>query len=289
MPEKKTILRDHEIRQALVQTLQGGRVVHEVAAGTARLDLGHIVDGSWVGYEIKSDVDTLKRLPLQVEEFDRYHQMVLVLTSKHRAAATALVPSWWGILVALPESGTGVVLNWHRRPVAAPTRGVLTTTADGKVVKVYSDARRTKLLWASLWAEERRQLLVTCGAEKRNWRKRTNETLAYKEALAASGPDKLRQAVLDAYCARDPLWAQGLGNGRMSAPLVAVVVPGKVYKVPDEKRAGVFRKRQDDLLACGHTLQTDCSLTPSFRVYTPKRRRCPGCRDQVPAGTVICG
>lgn len=52
------------------------------------------------GYEIKSDQDTLRRLPAQAKQFSlAFHRMTLVIGPGLLGAALAEVPAWWGILL----------------------------------------------------------------------------------------------------------------------------------------------------------------------------------------------
>lgn len=103
------MLTDGDIRAALVahiienlsDTTQAIGV-HEfsISNGFGYADVA-VVNGELVGYEIKSDVDSLARLPRQVSTFSSvFDRMWLVTTARHEANATALIPKWWGVLVA---------------------------------------------------------------------------------------------------------------------------------------------------------------------------------------------
>lgn len=57
-------------------------------------------------YEIKSDADTLKRLPNQVDGFGRvFDRCSLVAATRHLEKAIDLIPDWWGVLAADPAAG----------------------------------------------------------------------------------------------------------------------------------------------------------------------------------------
>lgn len=78
------------------------RVVEEMglAFGDSRIDVA-IINGKMIGYEIKSDFDTLKRLPRQIEMYQRYFDKVsLVTTAKHLDEVVKITPLNWGIYVA---------------------------------------------------------------------------------------------------------------------------------------------------------------------------------------------
>lgn len=96
------------LRQALLAQLargtSDGRVVEELGVehGSARIDVA--VLGQWLqGFEIKSDFDSLDRLARQMHAYHRvFDELTLVTTATFAEQAMALLPRWWGILVAEP-------------------------------------------------------------------------------------------------------------------------------------------------------------------------------------------
>lgn len=71
-----------------------------VRHGTARIDLA-VINGVMHGYEIKSDRDTLKRLPEQINEFNKvFDKLTLVVGKHHLYHAINIIPDWWGITIA---------------------------------------------------------------------------------------------------------------------------------------------------------------------------------------------
>lgn len=65
--------------------------------GYVRIDIA-VINGEFHGYEIKSDVDTLQRLPRQSEYYSKvFDKMVLVTTEKYVNEVEKIIPSWWGI------------------------------------------------------------------------------------------------------------------------------------------------------------------------------------------------
>lgn len=71
-----------------------------VQNGTARIDLA-VINGIMHGYEIKSDRDTLKRLPGQINEFNQvFDKLTLVVGKQHLYRAINVIPDWWGISIA---------------------------------------------------------------------------------------------------------------------------------------------------------------------------------------------
>lgn len=104
--------REAEIRQALKGWIAARRpgtaIVDELAIkhGKFRVDVCAIADDLH-GYEIKSDQDTLSRLPAQAKHFSLvFHQMTLVVGPGLLGGALAIVPPWWGIvLVTVDDDG----------------------------------------------------------------------------------------------------------------------------------------------------------------------------------------
>ncbi len=77
-------------------------VVHELglAQAGARIDLA-VVNGRFVGWEIKTSADTLARLPHQQEVYSRVFDRVwLAADRRHIPSSLAIVPMWWGIVQA---------------------------------------------------------------------------------------------------------------------------------------------------------------------------------------------
>lgn len=72
----------------------------ELSVGAARVDIARI--GSHLeGFEIKSDFDSLFRLPRQVEAFSAlFDSMTLVVGERLICEALDAVPRWWGLRVA---------------------------------------------------------------------------------------------------------------------------------------------------------------------------------------------
>ncbi|MBA2244988.1 MAG: sce7726 family protein [Gemmatimonadetes bacterium] len=99
-------MRDAQIRKALKGSLLMRHkqdphtlVVDELGLrhGRARVDVA-VVNGSIHGYEIKSDHDTLRRLPEQVLIYDSVlDYATLVIGIRYAERALPLLPEWWGM------------------------------------------------------------------------------------------------------------------------------------------------------------------------------------------------
>lgn len=82
--------------------------------GTARVDIA-VVNGILHGYEIKSDLDTLQRLPEQMDIYNSvFNQITLVVGKVHLYEAINIVPDWWGITVAKIDTNDSVIFNCIR-------------------------------------------------------------------------------------------------------------------------------------------------------------------------------
>lgn len=87
-----------------------------VQHGSTRIDYA-IINGVMCGYEIKSDKDTLDRLPVQVNDFSMvFDKITLVVGKKHLYAAMHIVPDWWGVILAKEDYKKGVVFQTIREP-----------------------------------------------------------------------------------------------------------------------------------------------------------------------------
>jgi hypothetical protein len=76
--------------------------------GTCRVDIA-VVNGYLHGYEIKSDADTLERLPGQVSVYSAVlDRATLVVGEKYAQKAKAYLPDWWGIKVATAGPRGGI-------------------------------------------------------------------------------------------------------------------------------------------------------------------------------------
>src|SRR3989344_5162103 len=116
---------DAMIRETLINRLQREyatnsdyRIIPELGLwhGAARIDVA-VVNGILHGFEIKSDRDTLARLPEQREAYNSvFDKVSLVVGSKHFVAAFKIVPEWWGIETVRVSEGGSLLFNQIREP-----------------------------------------------------------------------------------------------------------------------------------------------------------------------------
>lgn len=117
-------MRDIDIRRALRAMLNKEHredpetlIVDELGLcqGRARVDVA-VVNGTLHGYEIKSERDTLERLPAQAAIYSAALNRVTVVASPcHISTLEATVPPWWGIQHAA-DTGSGDVKILDIRP-----------------------------------------------------------------------------------------------------------------------------------------------------------------------------
>lgn len=114
-------MRDRDIRSALRKKLAAAHetdtlIIDEmgVCQGAARVDIA-VINGAINGYEIKSERDTLERLPIQQAVYSRvFDTVTIVAATEHLDRVAARVPDWWGIYLA-DEANGQVVLSQVRR------------------------------------------------------------------------------------------------------------------------------------------------------------------------------
>lgn len=71
----------------------------DICSGLSRIDVA-VINGVIHGYEIKSEVDTLKRLPLQMNYYNKSLEKISVATNPvHLKAIKKYVPKWWGLIL----------------------------------------------------------------------------------------------------------------------------------------------------------------------------------------------
>lgn len=73
--------------------------------GETRVDIA-VINGQIHGFEIKSDQDTLERLPKQIALYSKVLDTVTIITGERYAdKVLKIIPEWWGVKVAIaPEN-----------------------------------------------------------------------------------------------------------------------------------------------------------------------------------------
>ena len=179
--QESRLMNDRDIRTVLKEELMrkyagdnDTLVIDELGIrhGAARIDLV-VVNHQLHGYEIKSDLDNLRRLPDQIRTYGRVMDRVtLVVGYKHAYDAMQIVPEWWGVRLAekLKKSDT-VVLSDAR------------SSRNNPNVDLYAVA-------ALLWRNEALAILEEMGSASGVRSKRRSEI--YGRLVDLSDPDFLR-------------------------------------------------------------------------------------------------
>lgn len=173
-------MKDIDIRDALKRKLRSCYandpstvIVDELGLrhGIARVDVA-VINGLIHGFELKSDRDTLRRLPAQMRVYNSVlDRITLVVGQRYLEIATSLIPEWWGILLA--EVGKTGELNI--REVREPHDNLFQD-----IVAV------SKLLWRN----EALSLLEEFGeAESVRWKRRA---MIYERLAEVAEPDLIR-------------------------------------------------------------------------------------------------
>lgn len=183
-------MRDKDVRNAVKLMLHrrhlgdlDTRIVEEMGvwSGTVRIDIA-VINGELSGFELKSNRDTLERLPMQADIYSKvFDRVALVVGDRHAEKAIKLVPDWWSVTIAT-EKGNGVELQSNRDGSRNPFPNPL-------------------VIAQLLWKDEVISILDVFGLAE-GWRARRVKSL--HERLACELPfDTLRQHVREALKKRD--------------------------------------------------------------------------------------
>jgi hypothetical protein len=101
-------MRDQIVRQAFHKTILKSAhddvdtfVLDELGLknGEIRADIA-VLNGKLVGYEIKTENDTLYRLPSQVKGYNEvFDKAFIIVSNNHLEKAIKNIPDWWGIYI----------------------------------------------------------------------------------------------------------------------------------------------------------------------------------------------
>lgn len=202
-----TKLDDRMIRAALLQHLRklhqadtAALIVEELGLceGAARVDIA-VVNGALEGFEIKSDCDTLARLPRQRQLYGLVLDSVTVVVGATQLSSTRRrVPRWWGIVCAVAEDDTSHHLDAFQA----------TTQASVRLVPVRAAQRNPSpnafALAQLLWRDEALAVLRRCGLA--GGHDRASRRVLWKVLASHLSLDELRSEVRAAIKARGLSW-----------------------------------------------------------------------------------
>lgn len=106
---RKVLRRHHAAAETLIVDELGLR------HGSCRADIA-VVNGRLVGYEIKSDRDSLARLKKQVALYDAiFDNITIVVGPRHRSVISRRVPRHWGVVLATVGKRGAIRFETKRR------------------------------------------------------------------------------------------------------------------------------------------------------------------------------
>jgi hypothetical protein len=171
------------LRQRVLSAIGGARdTVDEfwVPRSYERADLA-VIGRSMDGFEIKTERDTLRRLPRQVHAYGRlFDRCSVVVAEKHRDDAAGMLPEWWGITTVHVNGGVRFT------EVRKPRR---------------NSAVDPEILVRLLWKEEAIIALMKLGVAPDE---RASRSALWRDLLEAASLSQLRAAVRRALLDRDP-------------------------------------------------------------------------------------
>jgi hypothetical protein len=86
----------------------------DLCSGLSRIDVA-VVNGVIHGYEIKSEEDTLIRLPNQITYYNKSLEKISIITNKsHLKQIKQLVPNWWGVLIVKSAGKKNIITELRR-------------------------------------------------------------------------------------------------------------------------------------------------------------------------------
>ncbi len=88
--------------------------------GKCRADIA-VINGHLIGYEIKSEKDSLVRLKNQIEIYNAvFDHSSIVLEKRHLIEVSSLAPKWWGIILVTKSENRSVCFETIREPSQNP-------------------------------------------------------------------------------------------------------------------------------------------------------------------------
>jgi hypothetical protein len=130
MENKSHPISESELRLALLNALRASNpnshslIVEEMCIDgqSARVDVA-LVSDTLSAFEIKSDFDNYDRLSNQIHAYNRvFEQISIVAGARLAVRIDAIVPSWWGIVVAERNAHNEIELIGRRPPQSNPMR-----------------------------------------------------------------------------------------------------------------------------------------------------------------------
>jgi hypothetical protein len=165
----RTVLRKHH---KSVNTL----VVDELGIehGKGRADIA-VINGQMIGYEIKSETDTLNRLSNQIKRYNAvFDRAFVILAEHHLDAVMSIIPKWWGVILVIKKKNNKIYFRTVRHALT------------NNQVSNFSIAQL-------LWRNEAQEILKGLGFSEKQLRERRSVLYSYIVDKLAS--EELRYTV----------------------------------------------------------------------------------------------
>jgi len=142
--------------------------------GKCRADIA-VLNGHFIGYEIKSDADSLRRLNNQITIYNSvFDRLFAVVATCHLDEAMTLLPDWWGVISVSKGKRGAIYFKTARR------------SKQNRNVDDYAVAQL-------LWRDEAQEILTNLGIHGKALReKRAN---LYTHIIKKLNPSELRKIV----------------------------------------------------------------------------------------------
>ena len=123
--EKTFRLYDEDIRPVLFdayeETNEKLRIFEEFVIGKSRADALMVTETELIGFEIKSDMDSLERLEKQIKNYNRFcDKNYLVVGNKYALKAEEHIPDFWGLCYVFADEEGGLHMEVLREAVQNP-------------------------------------------------------------------------------------------------------------------------------------------------------------------------
>ena len=118
------IMNDNQIRQSFHNNILNNYhncsntlVIDELGIkhGKCRADIA-VINDHFIGFELRSNKDTLNRLPNQIITYNTIFDYITIIIEKcHQKVIKSMIPNWWGIIICR-ENNDQIIFNKVRRP-----------------------------------------------------------------------------------------------------------------------------------------------------------------------------
>lgn len=111
---EKRLRRYHENSETLVIDELG------IKHGKCRADIA-VINGSFMGFEIKGQDDSLFRLPIQITAYNTvFDRIAIIIAERHLKKVQAIIPKWWGVIMCKQYKRGGLTFTTRRKAMMNP-------------------------------------------------------------------------------------------------------------------------------------------------------------------------